>query len=510
MTVTLTSPYRIGIVAGTGVSTIGPVVPAITTDDIFNPDAPTQTLTQLLQGISSAKLVGSAIIDGTTVANIPLFAVPAGQILIPTEVVFALTDISGSGNPPAINLGFEGTFRDYIDSTSTTTYSPLTATPFAPGTGYVPGDVLTLTGGTHAGSAVTLTLTDTLLASSALNAPGTGYAPGDKITVSGGVAVTKAILAVATTKLVSTALNVAGTVYAPADTITLAGGTHSTAAILTVSTVKLVSAAIHSGGGGTGYGNTTTFNVTVFGGTAGTAAVVHVTTNSGGVVTTINSITTPGSYTVLPTLSGNAVTGDDGTDHGTGLSLDLVFGVNTFTVSTAGSYTVNSATFTQSATSGSGSGATFNAGLFGVNTFTIFNAGVYTTNGSTFTQFSTTGAGTGATFNTNLYGAQALSIIGGSGAYSILPANHVATTGGTGTGATVDMDWEIDTSAFAAILTEGQLLKIDNLTASSEGGDSYAYLPAGNMLTARVAFASTYATYTVMCFVFGFVTTAPA
>jgi hypothetical protein len=145
-----------------------------------------------------------------------------------------------------------------------------------------------------------------------------------------------------------------GTVYAPNDTITLAGGTFSTAAVVTVATVQLVSATINAGG--TGYGASQTFNVTVSGGTFTTAAVVNVTSDGSGVVTTVNSITTPGNYTVLPSLTGNAVTGGTGT----GLTLNLVFGVLTVTVSNPGLYSVQPTTFTQGSTSGSGTGATFN------------------------------------------------------------------------------------------------------------------------------------------------------
>lgn len=63
--------------------------------------------------------------------------------------------------------------------------------------------------------------------------------------------------------------------------------------------------------GGSGYAATSTFNLTIVGGT-GTAAVISVTTNGSGVVITVNSITTAGSYSVLP---GNpaAVTGGTGT-----------------------------------------------------------------------------------------------------------------------------------------------------------------------------------------------------
>jgi hypothetical protein len=120
MTVTLSSSLRIGLVAGTGVSLSGPVVPAITTDDIFNPNAPTQTLTQMLQGISSAQLLGSAIVNGTVLGTTPLFAVPVNQILIPTQIIFTLSAIAGSGAVPVVNVGYTGVFTDFINAKTLT------------------------------------------------------------------------------------------------------------------------------------------------------------------------------------------------------------------------------------------------------------------------------------------------------------------------------------------------------------------------------------------------------
>lgn len=172
------------------------------------------------------------------------------------------------------------------------------------------------------------------------------------------------------------AVAAAGTVYAPGNVLTLSGGTATsgtTTGQLTVSTVKLVSATIAAGG--TGYGNAQTFNVTVAGGTSTTAAVVSVTTNAGGVVTTINSVTTPGSYTVLPTLAANAVTGDNGTDHGTGLTLNLVFGILGVTISRAGVYTAIPSN-PVAVTGGGGTGATFTL-AWGVDSLVVLTAGLY-------------------------------------------------------------------------------------------------------------------------------------
>lgn len=151
-----------------------------------------------------------------------------------------------------------------------------------------------------------------------------------------------------------TATNVAaGSGYAPTNTITLTDGTATVNAILTVSTTKLVSVAVNAGGTGYVAGDT----ITLAGGTFSTAAVLTVATEAAGVITGV-------------------------------------------TISTAGSYTVNSATFTQASTSGSGTGATFQTGLFGVNTKAISNPGNYTALPSNpVAQGSTSGSGTGYTCN---------------------------------------------------------------------------------------------------------------
>lgn len=149
MTATITSSLRIGIVAGTGVRIAGPVVPEITTDDIFNADNPTQTLTELIGGLSSTQLVGTATLDGTTIANTTIYTVPANETFIPTSVVFLLTDITGEGVGPAINVGFSGSYQELIDSTRSTGYTLSSASSISDaGSGYSEDDILTLTGGT--------------------------------------------------------------------------------------------------------------------------------------------------------------------------------------------------------------------------------------------------------------------------------------------------------------------------------------------------------------------------
>ena len=85
--------------------------------------------------------------------------------------------------------------------------------------------------------------------------------------------------------------------------------------------------------GGTGYAPSATFNVTLAGGTLstasgnpGTATTVSVTTNSSGVVTTVNAVSSIGYYSAYNTVpsSPNAATG--GTGSGLSLTLGQFYG----------------------------------------------------------------------------------------------------------------------------------------------------------------------------------------
>jgi|GEM_PF-474023 phage tail sheath protein FI len=245
-------------------------------------------------------------------------------------------------------------------------------------------------------------LPNTPLATAAVDAvfaPGgatsASYAAADTITLAGGVSSLAAQLTVTNTKLVGLALNAAGGStshsYAPGDTITLTGGTSSVAPVLAVDTTQVTAATIASGGTG---GTNGTQTVT---GTTGTGTKFQASvTVAGGIITAVISVTVAGSYLTNPTV----LTAEPVTGAGlTGATLAIVMGVSTFNVVNPGVFTVNSATFTQSATSGVGLGATFNAGIFGVNAATITTAGSYSTVPSNpVLQSATSGVGTGASF----------------------------------------------------------------------------------------------------------------
>lgn len=224
-------------------------------------------------------------------------------------------------------------------------------------------------------------------------AAGTAYAPADTITLTGGTSTTATILTVATTKIISAAVNAAGTGYVPNDTITLAGGTATTNGILTVTHTQAVSATIAAAGTGGTPGAATVTGTT---GT-GTKFQAAVTIGAGGTISSVDSISLAGDYTVNPTdITQEPVTGGSLT----GAKLSVVMGVLTTTVTNAGAYTANAAAFTQgSTTSVAGTGATFNTVVYGVKAATVTTAGSYSVLPSNpVSQGSTSGSGTGATF----------------------------------------------------------------------------------------------------------------
>lgn len=376
---------------------------------------------------------GLAKLDRLTIglkANIPhasgVGEIVSGELQGDERGVYtSLPTLVQSGNPEASGGTFTYTMR-------------VIANPFInspPGTGYVPGDTVTFVGGT--GTAPILTVSKTKLVTLALNDAGTNYAPTDVITLAGGVQTSPAAITVSTTKVITKAVLTAGSGYNINDTITVAGGVAATKAIFTVTHTKLVSLAQNAVGSGYAINDT----ITLAGGTAGTPAVLTVTGVSGGAITSF-SITTAGDYTVQSTTFTQAST----SGIGTGATFQTgLFGVLTLTVTNAGSYTTNATTFTQFATSGAGTGATFNTIVYGINTFTISSAGLFTTNAASFTQGGTAGLGTGATFNTAAYGV-AETTISNAGSLSVLAASPVSTTSsGAGTGATFTPTYELAT-----------------------------------------------------------------
>lgn len=225
-----------------------------------------------------------------------------------------------------------------------------------------------------------------------IDAAGTGYTTPPLVEIEGTGA---GAAGTASLGVLSGVPSAAGSGYAAGDTITLAGGTSTTAGVCAVASTKLVSAAVNAAG--TNYAPADT--ITLAGGTHSVSAVLTVLTVGG---------------------SGE---------------------VATFSISIAGTYTVNTTSFTQASTSGSGSGATFNTALFGVKTLTVFDAGVYSVIPSNpVAQASTTGSGTGATI-TAVWCVSDISLDSGGVDYTEQPT--VTLTGGGGTGATAHATMEL-------------------------------------------------------------------
>lgn len=166
------------------------------------------------------------------------------------------------------------------------------------------------------------------------------------------------------------AVNAAGTGVVPNDTFTLNNGTNAIAGLLTVVTTKIVSASINAAGSG---GTNGTFDLVGTTGT-GTLFVINVTI-AGGALSAINSILAAGHYTVNPTsLSAEPVSGAGLT----GATVTIVMGVDTVSITKPGSYSVQpSNPVTPSATSGAGTGVTFNL------SFTTTGAWWYATDDTT-------------------------------------------------------------------------------------------------------------------------------
>lgn len=377
----------------------------------------------------------------------------------------ASLNVAIPGTDYAGELGYKGDRPNRVRLSATVAcYANMTnqgQTVVAPGTGYVTGDTLVVVGGTSTTTRTGLVETAQLL-STAVNAAGTGYFVGDTIDLAGGTYNTPATVEIDTTQVVSAAVDAPGTGYVIAEAVTTAGGTSSTAAVLTATHIKVVSATVNAGGtGDLGDGSEVIVQGTTGTGTKFQAAVT-ITSNA---ITSVERISLAGDYTVdMTAIAAEPVTYVSGASSGTtltGATLAVVMGLLTVSVTTPGSYTVESVDFTQASTTGSGTGATFTTAKYGVLTNTVTVAGDYSASTATFTQLSTDGAGTGATFDTGVYGVLTMSEVA-SGVYSVEPANPVATTSaGSGTGATFTLTWADAAAAGDIMITPESPLIVD-------------------------------------------------
>lgn len=223
------------------------------------------------------------------------------------------------------------------------------------------------------------------------------YNSGDTVTLKGGSYSAPAVLTVQNTLLLDVGVaapgGATGHSYAPGDTITLAGGVQVTAPTVTVFRTQVVAAVINNAGSGGANGSAIVTGTT---GT-GTRFKASVTIDNVGKITSIDAITVAGEYSVNPTspepVSGGGLTG---------ATFDLVMGVLSVTLTTGGQFTTNPSDgrLTQSATSGAGTGATFQNSLFGIGAAGVLAAGIYDTfPPDPVAQASSSGHGEGATFD---------------------------------------------------------------------------------------------------------------
>lgn len=410
----------------------------------------------------TASAAGTGYNIGDTINLIDGVYSQQGVVTVATVKFTGLSALAyGSGYATADTVTLAGgTF-------STATIVTLASTRFVSGTfnggsGYSIGDVLTLTSGTYS-TAATIQVTTLQLLTTSWQSRGSNYATSDTITLGLGSIITAAVVTVASVVLVGGTILNGGSGYATSDLIVTSGGTGTQATLLvtSVSGGAVTSYSIQSignwttstgtltqgatTGGGTGfqltasYGvNTVTVTTTGEYANAQTGFTQTSTSGSGSGAQFAFSSWRPKSFSVgnggVFTVNSGTQTLTGGTGAG-GTMNSVLYGVGTFSPTTAGNYSVTTTTYTQGATSGGGTGATFNTGVYGILTLTVSTPGVFTHTVAAPQQGTTSGSGTGATFAA-LYGLLTV-IPTTAGSYTVPPASFTqgSTTGG-GTGAT--------------------------------------------------------------------------
>jgi len=166
-------------------------------------------------------------------------------------------------------------------------------------------------------------------ASAAVQNPGTGYLVGDSLTVSGGTATTMTSLSVSSLQVVGAVTSLGGTNYAQGDTLTFSGSGYTTPVILTVTSVSsgvITGLKITQAGQFTGpTPPTSSVSYSSHQSSLGSGATINLTWG----VATVN-VSVAGNYTVYPT-SPVVITGGNGNNA----TFNLTFGYltsNTFTI----------------------------------------------------------------------------------------------------------------------------------------------------------------------------------
>lgn len=355
----------------------------------------------------------------------------------------------------------------------------------AEGTGYEPGDAITLTGGTST-TDVVLTVGKVRSITATTVVPGTGSTPGNALIVVDGTPINgAATINVASSKAVSASVAVDGEGYVPGEIITLAGGTFSSAATVEVTSVGTWTGGIDAAGSGYFVGNT----VDIVGGT-GTAPTFDITStkavsatvaDEGAGHSVIDTLTVVGGSfgiaaifdidTVGTVISQNELdfdgTGANGTftagtlyialdtityTDGTVVTIDVVASgvVTDFTITTAslsGSATDGDTLVQDSTTSAAGTGFVPTLGVANQSVFTVSvnTVGAYILEPTNDVFTTSSNSGTFAKL-TVLYGALLISI-NAIGDLIVIPTNAAATTGVPGSGLTINLAYKIVTAA---------------------------------------------------------------
>ena len=235
----------------------------------------------------------------------------------------------------------------------------------------------------------------------------------------------------------------------------------STGAAAFSSTIGVNLATLNAAGSGYAVGDV----LTISGGTFTEAATIEISALTSGAISGFN-LTSPGTYTLAPGLTGVATTGG----HGSGATFDLVFGVTSVTViapgsgySTApdllignssgivvldivsGTYTACPANPVATTTTGAGTGMTLDLtwGVDIVPTFVSATDAGYV-DGDELTVDGGIGAAaslliTNAYFDgTNYYYTASITDVG---LYDVPPSNPITASGGSGAGYTVNVEW---------------------------------------------------------------------
>jgi hypothetical protein len=261
----------------------------------------------------------------------------------------------------------------------------VTATVF-----YINADYVTNVVNNPQGSQLTLT-------SATLAGAGTAWIPTETFDFAGGTEIADAKGVVNTTRLVTGTVTAAGTGADPTLLLRVGGGAGASVGKMSFSSKVVTKPAVASAGNGYNVGDTFKFND----GT-GVNVVFTVATLTGGAGTGIATynITSAGAFTVNPTLGATRAT-TTLTGGGSGAQLNVIladFGVNAIiSVTTGGSYTTNPILVNNAVTLGA-TGATVTI-VMGINTFSITDGGSYSVKPTNpISEDNASGTGTGATF----------------------------------------------------------------------------------------------------------------